>query len=334
MMTISIILATIITHAAIKTTQDVTHDAAHDVSGVPAGWKETKAKNGIYLFTPDNLKEGQVFEIAIYPSASLNGSNPKAFLEKLSDPLPLGKITKLGKVNDNNPNSVILIHEFLSAQGKTNSAVYFVFPSATEKQKITLVRIIDNDFETLKQYQDTAMVIVSAKINKKDNPVEVKKIIFSSFKEIKPGGKLVYGIYKGEGKCISNNNDHSKDYIDHLRLYLYPDNTYELGYEKDERSNIGLDFTYDPKTGQLNLAADHFVIKNDPDPHEAFSYFGYDVSNKPIIFARQNKGFSDYTVTLQYIAPPDYHFSLKAKRLKEEKIIEEKLRKKKKIGVK
>jgi hypothetical protein len=272
--------------------------------------ERAKNKRGIQFFTPTDLKETQLFEAAIYPSASLGGKSVGAFLKDFRDTIAPGKQTKIGTVNDKESVVAFVIHEVQIREGTSIGAIYYAF--TFDNKNVHIIRILFDDPVRLEQYQSKILSVLIAKIKptksdrKKEKMSDNNNFSIPALKDIKFGGKFLPGIYEGSG-VYTNNSDKVETKAKNKRYFFYPDGVYQVFDERDEPdARYGKEVTYDPTTGKLDLEFGTGInMVNHADANDALCYYGYDNNNKPFIYSRNYRGYGYYIAYLRYVGPVD-----------------------------
>jgi len=121
--------------------------------------------------------------------------------------------------------------------------------------------------------------------------------------KLRPGGDIVPGVYVG-------NRMSDGELRNSFRVYIYPGGEYRITDrdDKDYKNDWGDvlsvgQFSYDRKTGKLELDR-HFDLNNDTiDPDTDFCFYGRNAAGKPAIYAEHWLG-STLRTSLVWAGPP------------------------------
>jgi hypothetical protein len=227
----------------------------------------------------------------------------EVWLEKAvkADPLVANKHKEV-KVQPKNTN-------FASATviRKSNGApiVYLYIGTSLDQESGMLVRIRANNTELMSRYQaDFDKITVAAmEWSKKEiiaagRGMAVEKAIPTP-KGMKPGGKMLYGVYEGHAVWHNYDTKEAKS-LGTYRIEIYEKEVRTVGRDDDTYS-----YYYDSRTGKLNLSygGQRDLWNDNDDPKDQSCVYGYDEAGKPYIYASKDMGFSRKISTLRYTGP-------------------------------
>lgn len=292
----------------------------------PARWSVQEKAKGARVFTPPDLQPGEVYSVAIYPSAPLEGKTLEEYLRAFAGPpskqpgrlsAPLKIETKEGRIVSGvgvygGPDGVAL-------------GVMFVGVTLDGGRNIHVSRtLFSAQGGLLGRYSAANEALMSALVEraKAEAGSNIHFTPSEVLKKLTPGGELTPGIYEG----IQN---HGQELVRRIHVHIYPYGEWRLTDQNDEDlvdrwgdAKAG-EFSYNRITGALSL--DWTVGLGNRGGSDQFCYFGRDAAGKPAIYAEDNVGYETY-VSLSYIGPPDKRLSKAQQRELEAKAAEEKNR--------
>ncbi len=277
-------------------------------SPASGGWKTARLAGGVLLMTPQNLANGETFNVAIFPLQSLSGKPIEAWLTEAvaSDPFKPGK-PAAPAIKAASANIASGTVGYALSGGASLLGVYTAI--SMDRETARLIRVLTPpDGKALTRYQEDVKKITNALIQADRKAavtagrgVDVEKVPDSP-PGMSPGGKLQPGIYAGTQLYGDEANGR-------YRLYLYPNGQYRMfnAEGKQINSDVRLGYAYDHRTGKLDLESGmQFDMRNDRfDPNEDLCLYGQDATGKPYVYARSNRGFKYATTTLRYAGPLD-----------------------------
>ena len=274
---------------------------AQTPANAPPGWKSARNTLGATVFTPPDLKTGEVFEIAVFDSTALKGKSLDDWLTTFSasDGKELGQLTAPLKRKFTDGRVISGSGIYQTPEGKMLGVIYLGL-TRDEGGNVHASRILFSpQGEVLSRYQEAMAQIGRALAARASREGAGKKAGGTTTPTIPTtratrGGKLVPGVYVG-----------SQYYGDELskrfRVYLYPNGEYRVCDEndKDLRYNTG-HYEYRPDSGKLEIDRSFDLTNSRIDPEDDFCYYGRDASGKPIIYAENDHGVSIVRTTLRY----------------------------------
>ena len=266
----------------------------------PPGWTQRDRDAGAHLYTPGDLKPGEVFSVTVYDSTPLEGKTLQEWLVTFGGPVAAKpgalKAPLTVKASD---GQYVTGAGVYGGPNNTELGALFFGISLDGAQNIHAARILFSSEAVLKRYdaaQSTFVKALSARARTEagSNFVVVPSAVKS---KITPGGELVPGVYAG--------NQYSGGELRYrFRIYIYPNGEYRVTNEKDEDqwndySSQGT-LEYNRQSGQLELSRS-FDLNNDSDG-DTYCYYGRDAGGKPTIIAAEL--ILGRTATLVYDGPP------------------------------
>ena len=249
----------------------------------PEGWRRTEPKPGISLYTPATLKTGEAYTVALYPSASLGGKEPKAWLADFlaRDPLPVGRIA--APQTTSTPIGSVTMTMVSGVSG--GNAVLYI--AASSGGLARTVRVAMSAPELYERYRAGTDALTAAIVS-----VAGETKASAQTPEATLGGPVRPGIYEGDQTW--GGEPHAR-----LRVTLYANGEYRL--EHPNRRGLDRDgrYTYDAATGALSISRLDYLVHNAGDPRDASCVLTI-VGGEPAIVADNDRGISRAKATLRW----------------------------------
>ncbi len=274
----------------------------------PKGWTCQRLTGGAFLYTsPQSGAGDDAVSWKVAPRRPLGGQTIEAWMQAAiaADPAPPGKPATAPQVKAASDNFVSGSRLYTRADGKPVIAIYTGF--SPDKETIRLVRITAINAAALTREKDALGALARALSQADKNAavdagrgLDIEKLPPTP-PGMTPGGPLKEGVYTG-------NQLYGAELRDRFRLYLYKDGEYRLFNESKELSGISArTFTYNPRSGKLNLAYGSIqnMSNNSYEPDQDYCLYGRNAEGKPYVYAYSNRGFSDAITRLVYAGPLD-----------------------------
>lgn len=279
--------------------------AARTVLGqhAPKGWRAEQTAEGVHIYTPPDLKPGEVFSVATYPEQPLDGKSLEQWLHVgiPTEPARPGALITHG-VEQKSANVAVGISGFTAPDGAKLFAIYTAF--SPDRETVRVMRVMTlMKAQLFDRYKADTSKITSAVIDSAKRAavaaghgLDIEKLPTTP-RGMKPGGQLVEGIYTG-----NQLNDDKVHY--RFRLYIYANGEFRLLGDGKELED-GARFSYDAHTGKINIGRTFELNNSSSNPDEDFSLYGRDAQGKPYIQAASYRGWGWRTTTLRYAGPVD-----------------------------
>ena len=262
----------------------------------PDGWTTSHVRAGITTYTPSDLGPGEVYSVAVFPRASLNGRSLGDWVlaAAANDPIPPGTAFGPATVRSRTALVVVAARVFSRAGGGPLAGVYTGV--SVDGQVVALMRVAWSGKLYDKYQADTLPMIRAMAAGLRAGSVPTAAVPTGRATR---GGDIVQGVYAGDQVCIGS--DQQELWRNHLRLYLYTDGEYRLcgADDKDVSSSPTGRYQYDPTTGRLEVNRFLNMYNNADD--RAACVFGHDGAGKPLVAAKD--GIYDTTTVLLYVGP-------------------------------
>ena len=268
----------------------------------PADWTMQKRGENANLFTPPDLRAGEVYSVTLYEATPLNGQSLESWLRKFG-----------GAVGDKPGSLAKELSLTTSAQTVTGIGFYngpngsslgalFLATTLDSGQTVSAMRTLFSSKEVLDRYAAGNNELMQLSVNAAregagDNFIVIPPEVGA---QIKPGGALVPGVYAGQktqnGKVTAN-----------YRVYLYANGESRVTDQNDADlkgsygSILGVGtYKYYKASGQLNL--DRFDEISNGNGGDKYAFYGRDSAGKAKIVAGNNR--SDERTVLVYDGQP------------------------------
>lgn len=272
----------------------------------PRGWKTEQTAEGVTVYTPPNLKPGEVFSIAFYPEQPLDGKEIEDWLQLAipQEPAQPGTLLKHG-VDAKSANVAVGIGGFTAPDGAKLYAFYTAL--SVDRENVRVMRMMTLATAPLSErYKaETAQFgNVLAEMAKRDaiaagRGIEIQRVTPAP-RGMTPGGAIVEGIYTGSTIQINRGNEVYARY----RLYLYANGEYRLLNSAGEQLEHGAKYTYDSRTGMIDIGRSSHNLYNDYGDGD-LSFYGRDAEGKPYIHAEVDSDYNPKRTTLRYAGAVD-----------------------------
>ena len=255
---------------------------------------------GAHLYTPADLKPGEVFSVTIYDSAPLEGKTLDEWLKNFGGPVAAKpgalKTPMTVKISEGQMVTGLGVY---GGPNNTELGALFFGVTLDGAQNIHAARVLFSSEAVLSRYEAGQSALIKAlgsraRTEAGSNIVRVPNAVKT---KITPGGELVPGVYAG--------NQYSGGELRYrLRVYIYKNGEYRITNEKDEdewntyssQGKLG----YNRQSGQLELSRGFDL--NNSSGGDTYCYYGRDAAGKPTIVAAEP--IFDRTATLVYDGPP------------------------------
>ncbi len=281
---------------------------------VPPGWS-MREENGVQVFVPGDLQEGEIFEVRIFPRASMAGAELEAWLKQQGgrDKPSEGKWT--GELSTKLPDGNIAAgtRGWVDAKGRNGAAVYSAV--SVDKMNGRIARILLNESPAVKRHQKAATELAgqlgaqemrSAKTEDRATDVEAQP---PAVDNIKAGGPLQPGRYVGN---LSNDK---REVLRRFDVLLFANGEYQFLEGGSKHTPTGK-YTYRETTGKLDIQDPLWNSKYEPD--EDFCVYGKNAKGEYVIYAEDYYGVGTFRVTLTRVGDVDRAPPTQAKKKREQ----------------
>ena len=268
---------------------------SQDEFDVVRNWTAQKRGADANVFTPTDLRAGEVYSVTVYDAAPLNKQSLEAWLRKFG-----------GAVGDKPGALAKELNITTSAQTASGIGYYngpngsslgamFLATSLDSGQTVSAMRTLFSGKEVLDRYaagnrELMQLTVAAAREAAGDNFIVIPDEVSA---KIKPGGALVPGVYAGS---TTQNGAVTANY----RVYLYANGESRVTDSKDADlkgsygSILGVGkYKYYGASGQLNL--DRFDEISNGNQGDKYAFYGRDSAGKAMIVAG-NKRLDERTV--------------------------------------
>ncbi|MBC8104913.1 MAG: hypothetical protein H7Z41_20250 [Cytophagales bacterium] len=272
--------------------------AAQVSISAPAGWKTELAANGAAkVFVPPGLQRGEVFKVAVFDSAPLNGKPLTEWLRAFAGPVGKspGNLTAPLKIETKNGETVYGTGAYAGPNG-TVLGVLFMGISLDGNNVHAFRALFTGQNRLTERYREGLKATTVAMVTraKKEAGSSMVVVPATVAKAMKRGGALVPGVYAG-------NQYRDQELMRRFRVYLYPNGEYRVCDEndKDYKYNTG-EINYNPNSGKLTIDSSFDLTNSRSDSDTDFCFYGRDSAGKPLIYAENNHGIGTYRTALRY----------------------------------
>ena len=309
--------------------------SAHAAQTAPIGWRTERLDGGAIQFTPGDLKKGETFRVAVYPSAPLGGATIEAWTRAqiARDAAPPARAASAPELQNGNGEAAVLLQAFGAVEGHP---VFGIYTGIKTSGGARLMRVLLSDQPGLygRYGAQVGELVAAARTAKSESlgdpkgaadlgPVRLSPVygplIPKLLADFRLGGPLKEGIYEGaqvyEGK---NGTTYS------LRIYIWANGEalYTTKGEDDKEfgePRLGGDTTvsYSEATGRISIGTT-YNLNNRSDASDEHTLLLRDLQGVPYIYGRNDRGFNYLRTLLAYKGPVDRPSPSQAKLLRQE----------------
>lgn len=273
----------------------------------PQGWNADPIGD-LPSYLPAGLANNDYLRVTILDRQDMRGVPLLQFLDDFAtaDAKNAGVLVQpIEQAQGSSPNVVVTSRK-LKVNGRQLTAMYVGI--SVDRERCRPLRItFSGNGELLKTHGtglasfSSALVDIEKKAAVNDGRGHDMEKIPAAPQGMKPGGKLVPGIYAGNR--VKDDGTIRARY----RLCLYDNFEYRLLNDKGDSIDDTMypTFTYDPTTGKLDISVTKDFYNSNSDPDEDKCLYGHDARGKAWIYCFNDRGIGWDETKLYYLGPCD-----------------------------